>query len=56
MVGVRFELAVGRQYAASRDQDLLLEICRCFHPYLMKYLVMICRGHLPVIGVGHKSS
>ena len=24
--------------------------CQCFHPYLMKYLVMICRGHVPVIG------
>ena len=31
---------------------MLLEICRCFHPYLMKYLVMICRGHVPVLGVG----
>jgi hypothetical protein len=25
-------------------QALLLELCQCFHPYLMKYLVMICRG------------
>jgi hypothetical protein len=22
-------------------QELLLELCHCFHPYLMKYLVMI---------------
>jgi hypothetical protein len=31
-------------------QDLLLELCKCFHPYLMKYLVMICHGHMPVWG------
>jgi hypothetical protein len=24
-----------------------LELCQCFHPYVMKYLVMICRGHVP---------
>ena len=30
----------------------MLELLQCFHPYLMKYLVMICRGHVPVIGVG----
>jgi hypothetical protein len=47
---------LGRKYALTRDQDTLLEICRCFHPYLMKYLVMICRGHLPVNGVGRKAS
>ncbi len=47
---------LGRRYAVSRDHDTLLEICRCFHPYLMKYLVMICRGHLPVIGVGARPS
>src|SRR5579859_2106710 len=42
--------ALGQRYAETHDQDALLELC--FHPYLMKYLVMICRGHLPVIGVG----
>src|ERR1019366_274077 len=45
---------LGRRYAelpAEIDgksnpakQDLLLELCQCFHPYLMKYLVMICRS------------
>jgi hypothetical protein len=43
---------LGRRYAESKDPTLLLELCQCFHPYLMKYLVMICRGHTPVIGVG----
>ena len=28
----------------------LLELCQCFHGYLMKYLVMICRGHVPMWG------
>jgi hypothetical protein len=31
-------------------------MCQCFHPYLMKYLVMICRGHVPILGMGPKSS
>ena len=35
---------LGARYAATKDSDLLLEICQCFHPYLMKYLVMIYRG------------
>src|SRR5437764_908911 len=50
--------AIGRRYAelpeeipAAGDrmvsnpekENLLLELCQCFHPYLMKYLVMICR-------------
>ena len=43
---------LGRRYAETKDEGVLLEICRCFHPYLMKYLVMICRGHVPVLGVG----
>jgi hypothetical protein len=47
---------LGRRYAELADGDrkeaLLLELCQCFHPYLMKYLVMICRGHVPVIGRG----
>ena len=30
------------------DKDAAgLELVKCFHPYLMKYLFMICRGHLP---------
>jgi hypothetical protein len=46
---------LGRRYAElpaemagisnPAKQELLLELCQCFHPYLMKYLVMICRGH-----------
>jgi len=39
---------LGRRYAEGRDKDALLELCRAFHPYLMKYLVLICRGHLPI--------
>ena len=33
-----------------------MELCQCFHPYLMKYLVMICRGHVPVIGRGDQGA
>jgi len=36
---------LGKQYAEHTDQDALLELCQCFHPYWMKYLVMICHGH-----------
>jgi hypothetical protein len=48
---------LGRRYAelplASPEKEaLLLELCQCFHPYLMKYLVMICLGHVPVRGRG----
>jgi hypothetical protein len=48
---------LGRRYAelpagAPEKEALLLELCQCFHPYLMKYLVMICRGHVPVTGAG----
>lgn len=43
---------LGTVYAESKDSAVLLDLCRCFHPYLMKYLVMICRGHVPVKGVG----
>jgi len=40
---------LGRRYAelpsdSAEKEALLLELCKCFHPYLMKYLVMICRG------------
>ena len=48
---------LGRRYAELPAGDpekeaLLLELCQCFHPYLMKYLVMICRGHVPVTSGG----
>ena len=60
--------AIGRRYAelpeeipAAGDrmvsnpekENLLLELCQCFHPYLMKYLVMICRGRVPIVGHGN---
>ena len=52
--------ALGCRYAELKDgaekEDLLLELCQCFHPYLMKYLVMICRGHVPVAGHGANPS
>jgi len=41
---------------AAEKEALLLELCQCFHPYLMKYLVMICRGHVPVVGRGDKGA
>jgi len=46
---------LGRRYAelpggSPEKENLLLEICHCFHPYLMKYLAMICRGHVPIRG------
>jgi len=57
---------LGRRYAElpaeiegisnAAKQELLLELCQCFHPYLMKYLVMICRGHVPILGIGPKST
>ncbi len=47
---------LGRRYAETKDSSILLELCQCFHPYLMKYLIMICRGHVPVIGVGWGAS
>jgi len=43
---------LGKYYSETHDRATLLELCEAFHPYLMKYLVMICRGHVPVIGVG----
>ena len=53
--------ALGRRYAelpagAAEKEALLLELCQCFHPYLMKYLVMICRGHVPVVGRGDRGA
>ena len=49
-LGCRYaELPAG----SPEKEALLLELCQCFHPYLMKYLVMICRGHVvPLIGRG----
>jgi len=43
---------LGKYYSETHDRATLLELCEAFHPYLMKYLVMICRGHVPVVGVG----
>jgi len=40
----------GKTVSNPAKQELLLELCQCFHPYVMKYLVMICRGHVPVWG------
>ena len=36
----------------EEKKSALTELCQCFHPYLMKYLVMIVRGHLPLYGYG----
>src|SRR3954451_4110916 len=52
---------LGRRYAelpseSAEKEALLLELCQCFHPYLMKYLVMICRGHVPMIGRGDQGA
>ena len=46
---------LGRRYAELPDgsaekEALLLELCQSFHPYLTKYLVMICQGHIPISG------
>ena len=41
---------LGCQYARAEGQqkeDLLLRLCQAFHGYLIKYMVMICRGHVP---------
>lgn len=43
-------LEPGRMIPNSVKQDKLLELCRCSHGYLMKYLVMIRHGHVPVFG------
>ena len=48
-IGCRY---AGLEDGCSEKESLLLELCQCFHPYLMKYLVMICRGHVPVAGHG----
>ena len=45
------------RYGRSRDahaafgpekEALLLQLCQTFHGYLIKYMVMICRGHVPL--------
>lgn len=45
---------LGIKYATLLDgtekEELLLELTRCFHGYLMKYLNMVVRGHLPPSG------
>ena len=33
-----------------RIQRYCWRSARCFHPYLLKYLTMICRGHVPILG------
>jgi hypothetical protein len=35
-----------------RRKIFFWNLYQCFHPYLMKYLVMICRGHVPKAGHG----
>jgi len=48
--------ALGLRYAtlpAGADKEqALLALCQAFHPYLMKYLAMICRGHVPTYAGG----
>jgi hypothetical protein len=43
---------LGAEFAALPEgrakEDLLLEILQCFHGYLLKYVSMILRGHLPL--------
>jgi hypothetical protein len=42
---------LGRRYAQAagqQKQNLLLDLCQAFHGYLIKYMVMICRGHVPL--------
>jgi hypothetical protein len=43
---------LGAEFAALAEgrakEDLLLEILQCFHGYLLKYVSMILRGHLPL--------
>jgi hypothetical protein len=42
---------LGIRYAELPDcrekEDVLLEIIQCFHSYVLKYVDMILRGHLP---------
>jgi len=42
---------LGQQYARADGavkQDLLLQLSQAFHGYLIKYLNMICQGHVPM--------
>lgn len=45
--------ALGITYAnlpdGSQKENLMLELTQCFHGYIMKYLNMIVKGHLPAI-------
>jgi hypothetical protein len=51
---------LGVSYAQLPDgpakEARLLELCQCFHQYLMKYLSMICRGHIPTWGSDVRNS
>lgn len=46
--------ALGIQYATTPDgpskEAVMLELTQFFHGYIMKYLNMIVRGHLPAVG------
>jgi hypothetical protein len=42
-LGCRYVAAAGQE-----KEELLLQLCQNFHSYLMKYLSMICRGHVPL--------
>jgi hypothetical protein len=44
-LGIRYA-----QASESAKEELSLELLQCFHSYLMKYLDMIVRGHLPRYG------
>ena len=44
-LGIRYAQAEGEE-----KKELSLELLQCFHTYLMKYLDMILRGHLPRYG------
>jgi hypothetical protein len=51
---------LGYDYAVLPDgpekEAKFLDIARTFHGYLIKYLFMICRGHLPLTFAGSKSA
>jgi hypothetical protein len=44
-LGLRYAQAEGQE-----KEELSLELLHCFHSYLMKYVDMILRGHLPRYG------
>jgi hypothetical protein len=47
---------LARRYKVISDgpekERLLLDLCQSFHVYLIKYLRMICLGHVPIVGIG----